>query len=74
MQLSLLRELRGFISDRVWKDVCLGDHLNMEGWALNLDQDLVVACFYREFFSGLHMHAPILIHHVPLAREFQWVA
>jgi len=43
MQLSPLRELRGFISDPVWTDVRLGDHLTMEGWALDLDQDLVAA-------------------------------
>ena len=43
MQLSLLRELRGFTSNPVWTDVRLGDHLTMEGWALDLDQDLVAA-------------------------------
>ena len=43
MHLSLLRELRGFIEDPVWTDVRLGDHLTMEGWALDLDQDLVAA-------------------------------
>jgi hypothetical protein len=45
MHLSPLRELRGFIKDPVWTDVRLGDHLTMEGWALDLDQDLVVASF-----------------------------
>lgn len=43
MHLSLLRELRGFINDQVWTDVRLGDHLTMEGWALDLDHDLVAA-------------------------------
>jgi len=45
MHLSPLRELRGFIKDPVWTDVRLGDHLTMEGWALDLDQDLVAASF-----------------------------
>jgi hypothetical protein len=43
MHLSPLRELRGFIQDPVWTDVRLGNHLTMEGWALDLDQDLVAA-------------------------------
>jgi len=43
MRLSLLRELRGLIRNPVWTDVRLGDHLTMEGWALDLDQDLVAA-------------------------------
>jgi hypothetical protein len=43
IHLSLLRELRGFIKDPLWTDVRLGDHLTMEGWALDLDQDLVAA-------------------------------
>jgi len=43
MHLSALRELRGFVEDPVWTDVRLGDHLTMEGWALDLDQDLVAA-------------------------------
>jgi hypothetical protein len=43
MHLSLLREPRGFINNQVWTDVRLGDHLTMEGWALDLDQDLVAA-------------------------------
>jgi hypothetical protein len=41
--LSPLRERRGFIKDPVWTDVRLGDHLAMEGWALDSDQDLVAA-------------------------------
>jgi hypothetical protein len=45
MHLSPLRELRGFINDPVWTDVRLGDHLTMQGWALDLDQDLVAASF-----------------------------
>lgn len=43
MDLSPLRDLRGFIKDPVWTNVRLGDHLNMGGWALDLDQDLVAA-------------------------------
>ena len=43
MHLSPLRELRGFVQDPVWTDVRLGNHLTMEGWALDLDQDLVAA-------------------------------
>lgn len=45
MNLSPLRELRGFIKDPVWTDVRFGDHLTMEGWALDLDQDLAAASF-----------------------------
>ena len=43
IHLPLLRELRGFIKEPVWTDVRLGDSLTMEGWALDLDQDLVAA-------------------------------
>ena len=43
MHLSPLRELRGFIQNPVWTDVRLGNQLTMEGWALDLDQDLVAA-------------------------------
>ena len=43
IHLSPLRDLRGFIQDPVWTDVRLGDHLTMEGWALDVDQDLVAA-------------------------------
>jgi hypothetical protein len=39
----LLRKSHGFIKNPVWTDVRLGDHLTMEGWALDLDQDLVAA-------------------------------
>lgn len=38
-----LRESCKSIQDPVWTDVRLGDHLAMEGWALDLDQDLVAA-------------------------------
>lgn len=38
-----LFSLRESIKDPVWTDVRLGDHLTMEGWALDLDQDLVAA-------------------------------
>ena len=43
IHLSLLRELSGPINP-VWIDVRLGERLTtMEGWALDLDQDLVAA-------------------------------
>ena len=43
MHLSTLRGLRDSVKDPVWTDVRLGDHLTMEGWALDLDQDLMAA-------------------------------
>jgi hypothetical protein len=43
MDLSLLREFRGFIPAHEWTNVRLGDHVRMKGWALDLDQDLVAA-------------------------------
>jgi hypothetical protein len=43
INLSLQRGLSGFITDPEWTNVHLGSDLKMEGSALDLDQDLIVA-------------------------------
>ena len=43
IHLSLLNEPRESIIYPDWTDVRLGDHLIMEEWALDIDQDLVAA-------------------------------
>jgi hypothetical protein len=43
IDLSLQRELRGFIPAPDWTNIYLGADVTIEGWSLDLDRDLVAA-------------------------------